>query len=236
MQALEVRLGNYLFKTRSFWPVGLLIIGLLVAYSTGSSSAPKLPSLIFCMSGIFIRFLAVGFSAPNTSGRNTVQGQVADSLNTTGMYACCQHPLYLGNFLIWTGGSLLSGNTWFVLATLVFFLVYYRLIALAEESFLQEKFGPVYESWSMSTSLFVPLFWKWKRPEYPFHWKKVLFQEKSGILNLVITFWLFHLTEQIRFDSFKWADPWNFALLGTFILYAGIKTLGLRSIKPSTAR
>ena len=33
----------------------------------------------------------------NTSGRNT-HDQVADSLNTSGIYSIVRHPLYVGNF------------------------------------------------------------------------------------------------------------------------------------------
>ncbi|MGB8874133.1 MAG: hypothetical protein WCC75_12145, partial [Desulfobaccales bacterium] len=45
-----------------------------------------------------------GLPPRGTSGRNT-QGQVAETLNTTGIYSLVRNPLYLGNFLIWLGLS-----------------------------------------------------------------------------------------------------------------------------------
>ncbi|MEZ4871589.1 MAG: hypothetical protein R2827_04935 [Bdellovibrionales bacterium] len=42
--------------------------------------------------GQFVRAYAVGFSGNKTSGRNTSAGQVAESINKTGMYSMVRHP------------------------------------------------------------------------------------------------------------------------------------------------
>ena len=52
--------------------------------------------------GLFIRIVTVGRAPIGTSGRNTRE-QVANTLNTTGIYSLVRHPLYLGNYLVFLG-------------------------------------------------------------------------------------------------------------------------------------
>ncbi|NLL27934.1 MAG: DUF1295 domain-containing protein [Bacteroidales bacterium] len=42
------------------------------------------------------------FIPKGISGKNT-EKQIADFLNTKGMYSIVRHPLYLGDFLMWLG-------------------------------------------------------------------------------------------------------------------------------------
>ncbi|MBF0254846.1 MAG: hypothetical protein HQL11_06975 [Candidatus Omnitrophica bacterium] len=59
---------------------------------------------IFCIAvsfaGLFLRAAVVGVVPKDTSGRNT-GGQLARSLNTTGMYSVSRNPIYLADFLEW---------------------------------------------------------------------------------------------------------------------------------------
>ena len=64
--------------------------------------------------GLGIRVFTVGFTPKNTSGRNTAE-QIADVLNTSGIYSMVRHPLYVGNFFMWLGIGLLTQNPYFVL-------------------------------------------------------------------------------------------------------------------------
>ena len=96
--------GNWLFKRRSWLPV-ILIAGAIILMYTGNKTAilynvsAELIFLAVSMLGQVIRILTVGYTPRNTSGRNTVNGQIADELNITGIYSTLRHPLYLGNFL-----------------------------------------------------------------------------------------------------------------------------------------
>ena len=53
--------------------------------------------------GVLLRLYTVDFTPNNTSGRNTSEGQIADELNTTGLYSLTRNPLYVGNFFMWMG-------------------------------------------------------------------------------------------------------------------------------------
>lgn len=106
LQELEKQ-GNFLFRYRSYFPLLLLPLAFWV-YSYMISRNPELfsatgitmleiISISTCLLGLIIRICTVGFTPANTSGRNTAEGQVADTVNTTGIYSIVRHPLYLGN-------------------------------------------------------------------------------------------------------------------------------------------
>ncbi len=107
------RSGNWLFRWRSYLPLLLLLpmtLAIERSHALGVRDArPDFWPLV-CMGvsffGLAIRVAAVGYAPAGTSGRNTKAGQVARSLNTTGMYSLVRHPLYLGNFVIWIGVSM----------------------------------------------------------------------------------------------------------------------------------
>jgi len=91
--------------------------------------------LLVFIAGVSIRAIAVGTTPRHTSGRNTAT-QIAETLNTTGIYHHLRHPLYLGNFLIWTSLLIYTGNLWLLVGGCLFFYVLYDHIIAAEEDFL----------------------------------------------------------------------------------------------------
>ncbi len=160
--------GNWLFKYRSYLPLAILTIGLIffvwqelyVRKTTVNSSFFEKYYLYLALSisliGFFIRVYTVGYSARGTSGRNTKDGQVAISLNTTGIYSLVRHPLYLGNFLMWLGVAFLIADIWFTIIFILLFWINYERIMFAEEQFLRKKFGDDYLNWSKDVPLFIP--------------------------------------------------------------------------------
>ena len=146
--------------------------------------------LLISLFGLFIRICVIGFTPKNTSGR-TVKNQVADSLNTTGMYSLVRHPLYVGNYFMWLGPAILSGNFWFVVAFTLFYWVYYERIMYAEEQFLRNKFGKAYVDWSDKVPAFVPDFKNFIKANLSLSWKKVVRKEITGIFVLFAIFFVF---------------------------------------------
>lgn len=116
---------------------------------------------------------------------------MADSLNTTGIYSLVRHPLYLGNFLMWLGVSLLTCHAGFILLFVLAYWLYYERIMFAEEQFLRCKFGKRYLTWANRTPAIIPDFKSFTPPRLPFSWKKVIKKEKNGIFALFLTFSLF---------------------------------------------
>ncbi|MER3329549.1 MAG: isoprenylcysteine carboxylmethyltransferase family protein, partial [Candidatus Kapaibacterium sp.] len=124
--------------------------------------------LLVAFFGQFIRAYSVGLAAKNTSGRNTSVGQVADSLNSTGIYSTVRHPLYLGNFFMWLGIALFTANFWFIVAFIFLYWLYYERIMYAEEEFLRDKYGSTYTDWAERTPAIIPSFKNWIKPEGTF--------------------------------------------------------------------
>ncbi len=221
--------GNWLFRFRSYLPLLLLILLLpLIPYHTplgGSSEVDgywELACLVVSFFGLGIRVLTIGYTPRNTSGRNT-HGQVADELNTKGIYSVVRHPLYLGNFFCWLGIMLLV-HSWQVAALygLIFWL-YYERIMFAEEAFLTRKFGDAYLEWAARTPAFLPCFRSWKSAGVSFSLRNVVKREYGGCFAIVLSFALL-ITAMHSFRDGKLAlSPlWLSLLMCGLLLFCGI--------------
>ncbi|MDQ1804866.1 methyltransferase family protein [Chryseobacterium sp. PTM-20240506] len=201
--------GNWLFKYRSTLPIGILFIGFVVSVqmnlkeeTTSCEILYEFACLLISAVGLGIRVYTVGYTPKNTSGRNTSEGQVADTLNTTGIYSVVRNPLYLGNFFMWLGLALFTENLWFVVAFILFYWIYYERIIYAEEQFLERKFGEKYRSWASKVPVFIPNLGLFRKNELSFSLKKVLKKEKNGLFAMFLIFTLFDITgEWIRDHS-----------------------------------
>lgn len=152
---------------------------------------------LFCLAvsylGLAIRIFTVGHTPSGTSGRN-VRGQVAQTLNTTGIYSIIRHPLYLGNFLMWFGVSLFPMLWWLSALCALMFWVYYERIMFAEEAYLREKFGEDFVRWAEKTPAFIPSLKNYVKPMYPFSWKKVLRKEYNGFFAAALCLFVMEMT------------------------------------------
>jgi protein-S-isoprenylcysteine O-methyltransferase Ste14 len=228
--------GNYLFRYRGTLPILILAAGVGVFIESELNSRDlvtayykevyKICCLLVSLSGLVVRIYTVGFSPENTSGRNT-KHQLADSLNTTGIYSAIRHPLYLGNFLMWLGVGLLTQNVWFILVFILLYWVYYERIMFAEEQFLRKKFGDEYLVWSSKTPAIVPDFKDFVSPDYSFSWKKVLKKEKDGFFLVFFVMFLFDLLGSYLKDfSFHLeVNFWSLGLIISFFIYLLLKIL-----------
>ena len=191
--------GNWLFRWRSYLPLLLLVLAVpAVADSASRAGSHPFPTawevlgLAVAFLGLAVRILTVGYVPAGTSGRNTLK-QVASSLNVTGMYSVVRHPIYLGNFLMWLGISLLPRCWWFTVITVLIFWLYYERIMFAEECFLWEHFGEEYREWAARTPAFIPRFRHWQKPDLPFSLKSALSREYSTFFTIIVIFTMFNL-------------------------------------------
>jgi hypothetical protein len=139
------------------------------------------------LAGQIIRAIAIGTSNKNTSGRNT-QEQVAEALNTKGIYSTVRHPLYLGNYFMWIGIVFFTFNIYFVIIVSLMFWLYYERIMFAEERFLERKFGDAYLNWSNRVPAFWPSRKNYEKGTIQFSMKTILRREYSGISATVLGF------------------------------------------------
>jgi protein-S-isoprenylcysteine O-methyltransferase Ste14 len=227
---------SWLFRWRSYLPLALVGV-LLVAmdeyqYPGNSEALDELwegVCLLVSFFGLGIRVFTVGHTPRATSGRNTRE-QVADRLNTTGIYSFVRHPLYLGNFFMFLGVMLFAHTWWLTLIYILAFWLYYERIMFAEEAFLKKKFGDEYLKWANTTPAFIPRFRNYRRPDTPFSLRKVLKKEYNGFFAVVIAMFFLELYGEIivkgRFElDLSWAILISFSL----IVWATLRTLKKRT-------
>lgn len=229
--------GNILFRYRGQIPVLLFILAIPVVYFTDTSFLSEDWKLLINACAIFlstlgfiIRAVSIATTPKGTSGRNTKTGQVAESLNTTGIYSVVRHPLYLGNYLMWIGIVLFTYNFWFVIVVSLLYWLYYERIMFAEERFLEGKFGNDYMDWAKQTPAFFPGFRNYKTNIVPFSMVSILRREYSGVLATVIGFaFIDDLRRFFDTGTFELFTIWHLALAITAFI-----ALILRSLKHHT--
>jgi protein-S-isoprenylcysteine O-methyltransferase Ste14 len=191
------REGAWLFRWRSALPplaAALVVAGATLheVYLDPDGPAPtrahEIAWLVLGLIGFAVRVGVAGHVPKRTSGRNTGKGQVADSLNTTGLYSLCRHPLYFGNFLLWIACiGVAAGAGVAVVAALLFWLFYERVM-LAEEAFLRVQFGEAFLAWASRTSAFLPRLSGWVAPEMRFCWRTAVKREYTSAFAYLLAF------------------------------------------------
>ena len=228
--------GNWLFRWRSYLPIAVIGMFLLAMLDYqypwqqhGLTYVWEGLCLLVSFLGFAIRIVTIGHTPKNTSGRNTKE-QIADSLNTSGIYATVRNPLYLGNFFMALGMAMFPQLWWLVLLYCLIFWLYYERIIFAEEAFLRHKFGDAYLQWANTTPVFIPRLRQYSKAQLPFSLRNVLKREYNGFFAIVAmfvllkTFGIWIVEGQLRLD------PYYAILLGVgFALW-----LVLRTIKKTT--
>ncbi len=194
--------GNFLFRWRSY----LLLIfapGFLwavwqgesieTAWGPGAGWLVDAAGIVLVVLGEAIRILTVGFVPRGTSGRNTDKGQIAERLNTSGLYSLTRNPLYLGNCMMYVGLAVYTQHLWLAAVLALVLALYYERIIAAEEDFLQGRFGAPYVAWAAETPPFWPRLHGWRRPDMAFSLRSVIRREHASILGGVIGLYLLEL-------------------------------------------
>jgi len=224
--------GNWFFRWRSYLPLTVIIIYLLALRDyeyLGNNKQTENLWRVFCLIvsfiGLFIRIFTIGCLPEGTSGRNTKE-QIAETLNTKGMYSIVRNPLYLGNFFMMLGVALFVHIWWLTLIFILVFLLYYERIIIAEEAYLEKKFENVYLDWVNKTPVFIPKLGQYQKMNTPFSLKKILRQEYHSFFALIFVMFVLENTcslyveSELKFD-FMWA-----VLLGLgFIIWAILRVL-----------
>ncbi|HEX2921089.1 MAG TPA: isoprenylcysteine carboxylmethyltransferase family protein [Bacteroidales bacterium] len=223
--------GNWLFRRRSWLPVVLVATGILILFLVNRQAIifdlrDELIFLGVSLFGELIRIVTVGYAPLNTSGRNTEVGQLADVLNTKGMYSIVRHPLYLGNFFMWLGPVLFMKSIGFLIVFILVYWVYYERIMFAEEQFLRRKFGEAYDKWSEKVPAILPSGWNYIPPTLPFSFRNVLKREYNSFVNIFVIFTVldlfrnYFLTERIFFTGM-----WLYMTIAAIVIWFTIRTI-----------
>jgi protein-S-isoprenylcysteine O-methyltransferase Ste14 len=227
---IMVKHGNWLFRYRSYLPLILIAFALGCVWFYRSMYTTQTTLFdIFCfliaMGGEAIRVTAVGFAGDGTSGRNTHR-QVAEEINRTGIYSLFRHPLYIGNFLIWLSIALLTRIWWLTLLFTAIYWLYYERIILAEENFLEEKFGDAFREYANHVNVFVPKIGNYLPNKYFFRPCRVLRKENSTVFGIIVVFIIFELYKNIYIEKMFYLQ-WHWVIIMTLfsIIYFVLRIL-----------
>jgi hypothetical protein len=223
--------GNWLFRRRSWLPVFMIAAGIFMMY-IGNRQAiiydmrDELIFLSVSLLGELIRVFTVGFAPKNTSGRNTEAGQLADELNTSGIYSIIRHPLYLGNFFMWLGPVLFLRSICFTIVFILLYWLYYERIMFAEEQFLRRKFGEIYDKWSETVAAFIPFSIKYIPSKLSFSFRNVLKREYNSFVNIFVIFILLDLFRNLFLtERFYFTEMWLYLTIGAVVIWALVRTI-----------
>ena len=221
-----VKSGATLFRWRSFVLGGFLPF---VAYATWRGEIIEIQfgnlageiyemiTLAMIFIGLAIRAYTVGHVPAGTSGRNT-RGQVANSLNTTGLYSVVRNPLYLGNAISYVGAVLYPQTLELGIAMVLVLVIYFERIIATEENFLVKTFGQTYTDWAKNTPAFFPNFRNWQPPAMSFEWRTVVRREHPTWLGAITLVYLLEIgSEYVEgepvLQDYGWHALFAFAII-----------------------
>lgn len=228
-------MGEFLFRRRSFV---LTVFIPIVLYETWQGEAIELRlgdtvgglyeslCLLLVFAGLAMRAYTVGYVPARTSGRNT-KGQVAESLNTTGIYSAVRNPLYLGNSLTYIGVALYPQYIWVGAAMAGVLVFYFERIIAAEERFLLGKFGEEYSDWAARTPAFFPSFRNWQPAALPFSWRSVIRREHPTWLGAISIVYVLELIS-VSVEGESIADQTGWHILFTAAIIGQITVMVLK--------
>ncbi len=175
--------------------------------------------------GLGIHCHVAGHVPRGTSGRNT-RKQVAETLNTTGLYSITRNQLYWGNYFIMLAAMMFPRTVWLPVVATLAFVVYYGLSVAAEEAFLRTKFGSEYEEYLRRVPVFLPRFSLWRPPSLPFSWRTVLKREHSTFFLVVSLYTLLDVGQNFFVKRHFQVDPvWSVLFAVSFVAYVVLRTL-----------
>src|SRR5437588_10987816 len=149
-QTRSARIGAILFRNRSWLPV--LFIGVPLLVPGRMSAAAWIVGGIMIAVGEWIRLAGVAAAGTVTRRRS----RSVQRLVTYGVFAWVRNPLYVGNFLIWMGFTVISGVWWFLPIAVAIFAVEYSLIVRYEEGVLESIFGADYLGYKQRVPRWLP--------------------------------------------------------------------------------
>lgn len=250
IQSFE-KTGNTLFKYRGQIPALIFLLAIPIVWFSNQDLYMQLfvgqrhflrilltvAGIVVTILGLVLRAYTVSTTPKGTSGRNTDK-QVADHLNTKGIYSVVRHPLYLANYLLWAGVLIFSMNLWAFLIVSLVYWIYYERIMFAEEAFLRNKFGQEFEEWAANVPAFLPNWDLYEKGDLEFSFKTFVRREYVTIFSAVFSFtvadYLLFLLSYARFFGYKISTAsWFRPSLYIFVVCL-VGMLVIRTIKHHT--
>ncbi len=207
-KAFVLKCGAVFFRFRNFLFPSFII--MLFAFTRPALFLGRkdldvfivLVGLITALAGVFLRLFTIGFAYIQRGGRD---GKVfADGLVTEGVYAHVRNPMYVANFLIIVGISLIYGSSWVYFLVIPFFVFVYLSIVAAEEDYLHKHFGPAYQEYCKKVNRFIPDFSgiNMTMKRFSYDWKKAIRKDYGTAIGAMVGCYIIWLRKIYYFYDF----------------------------------
>ncbi|MEF3076459.1 isoprenylcysteine carboxylmethyltransferase family protein [Methylobacter sp. Wu1] len=188
-----VSTGNVLYHARKLLLPGIaiaLIIMIKPSLLLGSRALDQMLVIIGLMTalaGETLRLATIGLAYIHRGGKN--RQVYATRLVVKGLYSHTRNPMYVGNFLITMGLSLLYGSPLLSLLIFLSFGFVYLAVISAEEDFLRKKFGQEFDHYTKTVNRFWPNLrglGKTLQEFDHYNWRKALDKETGTIVEALL--------------------------------------------------
>lgn len=197
--------GRFFFRVRNgVFPAVLIAVVLLTrpAELLGNAafdSAAMAVGIVLALAGEAFRLAVIGYAYIRRGGKN--REVHANELVTRGFYAHTRNPMYVGNFMVVLGFTLLYGSAAIIALVVPFFAWVYLSITTNEETYLRNKFGAAYDEYAARVNRFIPDFRGLRASlgEFEYDWRRALVKEYNtlcftlGLILGLLVWKLFHL-------------------------------------------
>ncbi|HNV65676.1 MAG TPA: isoprenylcysteine carboxylmethyltransferase family protein [Bacteroidales bacterium] len=215
--------GNWLFRRRSWLPATMLVPAAFYLFIANRSVIYfnytwEIICILVSVTGLLLRSYTIGYLPRSASERNLID-QMADELNTKGIYSVIRHPLYVGNILMSLGPVLFLRSVWWVIVFVLASWLYYERIIFAGEQYLRRKFGEAYDTWAFRVKAVIPSFRHYVKPDLPFSFRNVIRREYKSIANLFLVFAFLDLCRNIAVTGRIYLEPMYVTLLVAALIF-----------------
>jgi protein-S-isoprenylcysteine O-methyltransferase Ste14 len=186
-----VRLGAWLFRQRTWLPLPLALLILLLPARDVSRSVVWV-GVAIVVAGEALRLAAVRRIGVVSRTRVDRSGPLA----TSGPFASVRNPLYLGNVALWTGFALGAGHPWLVPFVMLLLAIEYHAIVRWEETLLESRLGESYRSYAARVPRWIPRLRR-GATDAPaaFSWRETFFSERGTLIAIIagcVLVWVKH--------------------------------------------
>jgi protein-S-isoprenylcysteine O-methyltransferase Ste14 len=230
-----VALGNFFFKTRdALFPLVLVALFALSSPviphdNIAQARAVDALAVFIAVLGQVLRIAVVGYRYIVRGGRN--REVYAEGLVTTGVFSLSRNPLYVGNLLILVGLLLLWHSVIGLAIGVPFFLLGYRAIVAAEETYLGKQYGAEYVTYVRNVPRWWPRLTRVAQATegMTFNWRRVILKEYGSAAYWMAGAMVLLFFKQRRYHALEGSTmvawPWYLALGLVVVLWAWARWL-----------
>ena len=186
-----VRLGGWLFRQRTWLPLPLAAVLILIPASPAAAAGPWLiVGLTLIAAGESLRIWSVHHIGAISRTRSDRLGPLVAS----GPFALVRNPLYIGNIALWAGFAVTAQRLWLAPAVISLLAFEYHAIVRWEEELLAARLGDSYRLYAARVHRWLP---SWmpvisssssstSTSSGSFSWGQTLFSERGTLIAIAV--------------------------------------------------